>query len=82
MVADMRLFRPDSPFVLSPRGLDAPGVDLRIVPLACIEPRAPRRGRAKPLAGERILPNPGPGGRVAGRSGRAAGWLAVRPPAR
>lgn len=54
--ADMHVFRPASPFFQYPRGLDVSGVDLRIVPLAQIEPCVPRFERAEPLARERIVP--------------------------
>ncbi|MDE1955335.1 MAG: ParB N-terminal domain-containing protein [Betaproteobacteria bacterium] len=54
--AGMKQFRPSVPFFLYPRGLDVSGVDLRVVPLAQIEPCAPRFERAGSLARERIVP--------------------------
>ena len=56
LFAGMDQFLRAVPFFLYPRGLDVPGVDLRIVPLTQIEPCAPRFERAKPLARERIVP--------------------------
>ena len=56
LFAGMDQFRRAVPFFLYPRGLDVPGVDLRIVPLAQVEPCAPRFERTEPLARERIVP--------------------------
>ena len=56
LFAGMDRFRPVASFFIYPQGLDVPGVDLRIVPLAQIEPCAPRFDRTEPLARERIVP--------------------------
>ncbi len=54
--AGMQQFRPALPFFPYPRGLNVSGVDLQVVPLAQIEPCAPRFDRTEPLARERIVP--------------------------
>lgn len=56
LFAGMDRLRTAPSFFIYPQGLDVPGVDLRIVPLAQIEPCAPRFDRAGPLARERIMP--------------------------
>lgn len=54
--AGMDQFQRAAPFFMYPRGLQAPGVDLRVVPIAEIEPCAARFECAEPLARERIVP--------------------------
>ncbi len=52
----MDQFRPATRFFSYPRGLQLPEADLRIAPLAEVEPRTTRFERGEPLARERIVP--------------------------